>query len=88
MNSATTLTLYEDNLDDQGLEMYVPYCDRFLLTIPESSQYFGIGENRLRAVLKSGRDSKGKPFTCRSGNHRGMVERERFQRYLDSVLGV
>ena len=57
----------------------VPVWEKYLLTIEEGAQYFGIGENKLRRIAEENEDSD---YILSNGNRR-LIKRKRFEQYLD-----
>lgn len=53
--------------------------EKYLLTIEEGAQYFGIGENKLRRIAEENEDSD---YILSNGNRR-LIKRKRFEQYLD-----
>ena len=51
---------------------------KFLLTIEEASRYFGIGENKLRAMASYGKT----PDWAVYNGKRMLIKREKFEKYL------
>lgn len=53
--------------------------EKYALTIDEAAQYFHIGKNKLRELVKE----PGCTFVMYSGN-RCLIKRQRFEKYLDN----
>lgn len=66
--------------------MQVPISQKFLLTIKEASQYFGIGENKLYKIANNYLNSKEK-FVILNGN-RMMIHRIKFEKFLDNITYI
>lgn len=58
----------------------IPFWEKYLLTIEESAQYFGIGENKLRKIAEENEDQ---PYILCNGNRR-LFKRKLFEQYIDS----
>ena len=61
--------------------MTVPLHEKYALTIDEAAQYFNIGKNKLRELTKE----PGCTFVMYSGN-RYLIKRQKFEKYLDSIV--
>ena len=73
----------EDNRRLRSRKREVPLCDRFLLTISEASDYFGIGINKLRSLASK----PGCSFIIWIGS-RKMIKRKKLEEYLDNTLSI
>lgn len=62
----------------------IPYCEMYSLSIDESAQYFRIGENKLRRII---RDNKNANFILWNGN-RMQIKRKKFEEFLDNQIAV
>ena len=62
----------------------IPYCEMYCLSIDESAQYFRIGENKLRQIIK---DNQGADFVLWNGN-RAQIKRKKFEEFLDGQIAV
>lgn len=60
----------------------VPVSEKYLLTIKEAAAYFGIGEKRIRFLVQSNSD-----LGIMNGDRR-MVNRKRFEKYIDETSGI
>ena len=58
-----------------------PLWRKYLLTIEEAAEYFGIGEKRLRRIAA---DNRGENFIMEVGSQL-RIKRVLFEQYLDSV---
>ena len=54
--------------------------EKYLLRIVEAAEYYGIGLKRLRRIAEDG----GKIFSVRVGDERWMINREKFNEYLET----
>ena len=61
--------------------MMIALSEKYALTIDEASQYFNIGKNKLRELVKE----PGCTFVMYSGN-RCLIKRQKFEKYLDSIV--
>ncbi len=55
-----------------------------MLTIAEASEYFNIGENKLRLIVDS---NEGADFIMQNGN-RTMLKRKLFEQFLDQTGAI
>ena len=60
---------------------YVPIWEKYALTIYEASEYFGIGEHRLRQLVRENRQAD---FVLWIGV-KVEIKRKLFEKYLDSI---
>lgn len=57
----------------------IPFWCKYILTITEAAKYFGIGENRIRRIVKENQDAE---FVARKGSQ-VCIKRIAFEKYLD-----
>lgn len=57
----------------------VPVWEKYMLTVREAAEYFGIGEHKLRDLLDNNADRK---LSVWNGN-RQLVRRKKLEEYLD-----
>ena len=62
----------------------LPWWQKYTLTLNEASEYFVIGNKKLKAFVQEHADAD---FVLWNGN-RAQVKREQFQRYLDEQMNV
>lgn len=62
----------------------VPLWERYMLTISEASEYFNIGENKLRLIVDN---NEGADFVMQNGN-RCMIKRKLFEQFLDRTGAI
>lgn len=58
----------------------IPFWERYAMSIEEASQYFRIGENKLRKIVAENKDAD---FVLWNGT-RTLIKRRLFERYLDN----
>lgn len=58
---------------------HIPFWERYTLTVEEAAQYFRIGENKIRKIIK---DNKDADFILWNGN-RPQIKRVMFEQYID-----
>lgn len=56
-------------------------CNKYLLTVKEASDYFGIGENKLYELVNRNQSAG---WIVWNGT-RALIKRKLFEKYLDSV---
>ena len=59
----------------------IPVWKKYTLSIEEASEYFRVGENKLRELIKENKDEK---FILWNGN-RAQIKRKLFEKYLDEL---
>lgn len=65
-------------------ENQVQIKDKFCLTIEEASEYFNIGQKKLRKIVTENLDSG---FVIQNGV-KFLIKREQFEKYLDSLTAI
>lgn len=60
----------------------IPLGEKYSLTIPEASQYFNIGQDKLRRVLKDNPE-----FVMMNGV-KVLVKRKKFEEHLDDIFSI
>lgn len=64
----------------------VPLCERFLLTVKEAGQYFGIGENKMYRLAAQHLNSEYN-FVIKNGS-RTMINRKKFEDFLNASTAI
>lgn len=59
----------------------IPFWERYTMTVKEASQYFRIGEHKLRRIISENRDAD---FLLWNGN-RPQIKRAMFEKYIDRL---
>ena len=62
-------------------DVFVPICEKYLLTVKEASAYFSIG---IKSIRRLAEDNEGK-FAVFMGN-RYLIVREQFEEYINSLM--
>lgn len=62
----------------------VPVKDKYLQTVKEASEYFGLGTDKIREITDS---AEGINCVLFNGSKR-MIKRKKMEQYLDSVYEV
>lgn len=68
----------------ENIEKPVPLWEKYALTIKEASEYFNIGEKKMRSITG---DSMEEDFVFTNGN-RIMVKRKKFEEYMDKISSI
>lgn len=63
--------------------LYVPLNEKWLLTIPESAAYFGVGQNRISELALQ----DGCKFVLFVGNKK-LIKRKKFEEFLDEQYAI
>ena len=66
------------------MDTQVPIWMKYTMSIEEAAQYFRIGENKLRKMVRENRDAD---FVLWNGS-RPQIKRKSFEKYIDSVCAV
>ena len=59
--------------------LQIPFWERYTLTIQEASQYFRIGETKLRKIVSENKDAD---FVLWNGT-RPQIKRTKFERFVE-----
>ena len=60
---------------------YNKYSDKYLLSVKEASEYFGIGETRLRQIIQT---NNYRDFYIMNGT-KILIKRRKFEEFIDSI---
>ena len=63
----------------QNKQLVIPVWERYLMTVLEASEYYNIGENKLRNVIDTHPDAE---FLIMNGN-RYLIKKKKFEEYLE-----
>ncbi len=63
----------------QNKQLVIPVWERYLMTVLEASEYYHIGENKLRNVIDTHPDAE---FLIMNGN-RYLIKKKKFEEYLE-----
>ena len=66
------------------MENAIPIKDKFCLTIDEASEYFGIGEKKLRKIVTENLYSD---FVIQNGV-KYLIKRKRFELFLNEISAI
>ncbi len=81
-----TGVLVIDNTSGKTYDKSVPVWEKYLLTVDEAVQYFGIGEKKIRTLIAEniGTDYC---FTVQIGN-KSLVNRHKFEDFLNQTTSI
>lgn len=65
-------------------KVIIPVWERYMLTITEASNYYHIGENKLRMIAE---EHIKEDFIIMNGN-RVLYKRQKFEKFLDNATVV
>ena len=63
--------------------LFVPLCEKWLLSIEEAAAYFGVGQNRLAKLASQ----DGCKFVVFVGNKK-LIKRKKFEEFLDEQYAI
>ncbi len=69
---------FDNSSSERTDKCYVPIWEKYALSIFEASQYFRIGQTKLRKIVEENSDAD---FVVRVGN-RSLIIRSRFEEFL------
>lgn len=58
--------------------------DKYLLSIKEASEYFGVGEQKIRQLIIRNKNNN---FTLEIGSHT-KIKRRQFEKFLDNQVAI
>jgi conserved domain protein len=64
----------------------VPIWEKYMLTVDEAAQYFGIGEKKIRMLIAENAESD-YCFTVQVGN-KSLVNRQKFEKFLNQTTAL
>lgn len=62
----------------------VPVCEKYMLTISEASDYFNIGESKLRRFLS---EHEGESYILMNGT-KVLIKRKKFENIIDELSSI
>lgn len=76
----------EDNSYKKRNVLSVPISEKYMLTVDEAVQYFGIGEKKIRNLIaeNNGTDLC---FTVQIGN-KSLINRRKFEEFLNQTTAL
>lgn len=66
------------------IQQRIPISEKFLLTITEASEYFNIGQNKIRWIIK---EYDNKDLTFSVGNKQ-LIKKKHFEEFINSVSSI
>ena len=66
------------------MQQKVSIADKFLLTITEASEYFNIGQNKIRWIIK---EYDNNDLTLSVGNKQ-LIKKKRFEEFINSISSI
>lgn len=67
-----------------NIEKQVQLKDKYCLTIEEASEYFGIGEKKIRQIVTENVDAG---FVIQNGV-KYLIKRKRFEEFLEEMTAI
>jgi excisionase family DNA binding protein len=75
-----------DNTEAKVKGKMVPIWEKYMLTVDEAVQYFGIGEKKIRMLISENVDSDF-CFTVQVGN-KSLINRHKFEEFLNQTTSL
>lgn len=75
-----------DNTETKVKGKMVPIWEKYMLTVDEAVQYFGIGEKKIRMLISENADSDF-CFTVQVGN-KSLINRHKFEEFLNQTTSL
>lgn len=66
--------------------LFVPIWEKYMLTVDEAVQYFGIGEKKIRMLIAENSDTD-LCFTVQIGN-KSLINRQKFEEFLNRTTSL
>lgn len=67
-------------------KIMVPIWEKYMLTVDEAVQYFGIGEKKIRALIAENINTDF-CFTVQIGN-KSLINRQKFEDFLNQITSL
>lgn len=67
-------------------KMSVPIWEKYMLTVDEAVQYFGIGEKKIRSLIAENMNTE-YCFTVQVGN-KSLINRQKFETFLNQITSL
>lgn len=64
----------------------VPIWKKYLLSVEEAVQYFGVGEKKIRTLIAENYNTEN-CFTVQIGN-KSLIHRQKFENFLDQTTSL
>ena len=75
-----------DNTEAKVKGKMVPIWEKYMLTVDEAVQYFGIGEKKIRMLISENADSDF-CFNVQVGN-KSLINRHKFEEFLNQTTSL
>ena len=75
-----------DNIEAKMKGKMVPIWEKYMLTVDEAVQYFGIGEKKVRMLISENTDTD-YCFTVQVGNI-SLINRHKFEEFLNQTTSL
>lgn len=75
-----------NNIETKVKDKTVPIWEKYMLSVDEATQYFGIGEKKLRILISEYMDSE-YCFVVKVGN-KSLINRHKFEEFLDLTSSI
>jgi len=75
-----------DFTDKKEQKLFVPIWEKYMLTVDEAVQYFGIGEKKIRTLIAENLDTEF-CFTVQIGN-KSLINRQKFEEFLNETTSL
>ena len=75
-----------DNAEAKVKGKLVPIWKKYMLTVDEAVQYFGIGEKKIRMLISENTDTD-YCFTVQVGN-KSLINRHKFEEFLNQTTSL
>lgn len=75
-----------NNTSEEKHNALVPIWKKYMLTVDEAVQYFGIGEKKIRTLIAEYLDTD-LCFTIQIGN-KSLINRQKFEEFLNQTTAL
>ena len=75
-----------DNIEAKMKGKMAPIWEKYMLTVDEAIQYFGIGEKKIRMLISENTDTD-YCFTVQIGN-KSLINRHKFEEFLNQTTSL
>lgn len=79
--AAGTFPFGFSNLEVKFVEIKIPICEKYVLSVEEAALYFHIGVNRLRKLISQ---HKTADWVLWNQTH-AQIKRKKFEQFIDSL---
>lgn len=76
----------KDSSSSKAHGLFVPIWEKYMLTVDEAVQYFGIGEKKIRMLIAEHSDTD-LCFTVQIGN-KSLINRKKFEDFLNRTTSI